>query len=223
MPQPIADSASSPSISSSDPSRETWSPPVADRTSRDDDNADGLIGVSLDSAMKAQEFLLSLSRLSATGEIRLRDAVVVVKDHDGKVRVRETLDPQPGRAAFSGAMWSGLLGLILGGPVGWITGLGVGAGVGAITARVVDFGVPDEWVNWFKEAVRPDTATVVALAGNINLSALRAEARRFPGADLVHTTFSPDMQQSLARAFESPGQDMAPMSSAPVPKADTRD
>lgn len=77
-------------------------------------------------------------------------------------------DRPPGRpnGAF-GSDVTGLLGLIVGGPVGWIAGLGIGAGVGAVTAKVVNLGVPDEWVAWFKDAVRPDTATVVVLASNI--------------------------------------------------------
>jgi uncharacterized membrane protein len=171
-----------------------------DRFSEDD--AGALIGVSFDDVMKAKEFLLALNRLSASSEINLRDAVIVVKDQDGKVQVRETIDPQPGRSALSAAMWSGLLGLVLGGPVGWLAGLGIGAGAGAITARIVDLGIPDEWVNWFKEAVRPHTATVVVLAGEINIAALHAEARRFTGAELVHTTLKPGVEEALAHAFD---------------------
>ena len=38
--------------------------------------------------------------------------------------------PSGGCAALTGAMWAGLFGLILGGPVGWIAGLVVGASAG---------------------------------------------------------------------------------------------
>lgn len=72
----------------------------------------------------------------------------MVKDEVGKTIVHETV-PTPGGSALSGAMWAGLFGLILGGPVGWITGLVVGAGAGAASAKVMDFGVPDEWIVWF--------------------------------------------------------------------------
>jgi uncharacterized membrane protein len=166
-----------------------------------EDDADALIGVSFDDVLKAREFLLALNRLSTHGELKLKDAVVVAKDTQGDVRVRETLDPQPGRAALSGAAWSGLLGLILGGPVGWLAGIGIGAGAGAIAAHFVDFGIPDEWVDWFKGAVRPQTATVVVLASDINVEALYGEAERFTGAELLHTTLKPGIRDALTHAF----------------------
>lgn len=168
----------------------------------DSDQPEALFGISFDDVLRAQEFLLALTRMSKSGQLVLRDAVVVVKDDDGKVHVRETVDPQPGSTALSGAVWTGLLGLFLGGPVGWLAGIGVGAGAGALIAKVVDVGIPDEWVDWFKEAVRPDTATVVALAADINLPALYAEVARFSGGDLVHTTLMPGASAHLAAALE---------------------
>ena len=167
----------------------------------DGDQMEALVGIAFDSPLRAQEFLLALTRLSTTGHLVLRDAVVVVKDDEGKVRVRESIDPQPGTSAMSGAVWTGLLGLLLGGPVGWLAGLGLGAGAGALIAKVVDVGIPDEWVDWFKDAVRPDTATVVALASAIDLGALYEEAARFPGARLVHATLTSAASADLAAAL----------------------
>ncbi|MFT5201430.1 MAG: putative membrane protein [Candidatus Aldehydirespiratoraceae bacterium] len=153
---------------------------------------DTLFGLSFESVNRAQQFMLAVQGLGEDGKLHLADAVMVVKDHNDHVRVSETVDLQAGRTAFSGAMWTGLLGLIVGGPVGWIAGLGIGAGVGALTAKVVDLGIPDEWVAWFKDAVQIDTATVVVLAGDINQRALASEVDRFPGARLVHTTIDAD-------------------------------
>jgi uncharacterized membrane protein len=147
-----------------------------------------LIGLSFADHFRASEFLTAMTRLSSQGGLHLRDAVVVSKDDAGDVKVRETVDPQPGRSALSGAVWTGLLGLLVGGPVGWIAGLGLGAGAGAITAKVVDLGVPDEWVDWFRQAVRAGTTTVVVLAENVDVGALEREVRRFAGAELVHST-----------------------------------
>jgi uncharacterized membrane protein len=177
--------------------------PAGQPSSTDDDQVEALFGISFDSVLRAQEFLLALARLSTTGQLALRDAVVVMKDDEGKVRVRETVDPQAGSSALSGAVWTGLLGLLLGGPVGWLAGLGLGAGAGALMAKIVDVGIPDEWVEWFKSAVRPDSATVVALAADIDLAALYQEAARFPGAELVHATLRPGASAHLAAALEA--------------------
>ena len=106
------------------------------------------------------------------------------------------------QSALSGAVWSGLLGLLVGGPVGWLAGLAIGGGVGAATAKVIDLGVPDDWVDWFRGAVREGTTTVVVLAEDVDLDALEDEVRRFAGAELVHSTLPAgaiaDLEQALA-------------------------
>ncbi len=163
---------------------------------------EALFGISFSDAFRAEEFLLALRGMAARGDLVLGDAVVVYKGDDGSVKVRETKDLQPSGTAVRGAMWTGLLGLLVAGPIGWIAGLGIGAGAGAITAKVVDIGIPDEWVNWFKEAVHPHTSTVIALASEVSLTALYKEAQRFAGAELVHTTLRPGASADLAAALD---------------------
>jgi uncharacterized membrane protein len=169
---------------------------------------EALFGISFSDAFRAEEFLLALRGLASRGEIVLGDAVVVYKGDDGTAKVRETTDLQTSGTAVRGALWTGLLGLLVAGPLGWIAGLGLGAGAGALTAKVVDIGIPDEWVEWFKEAVNPHTSTVVALATEVNLSKLYQEAQRFAGAQLVHTTLRPGASADLAAALNvRPRQD----------------
>src|SRR4051812_30992664 len=97
-----------------------------------------LVGISFDDIFRAQEFLTAATGLAAHERLVLEDAVIVVKDANGHTAVHETKDPQPGRTALSGAVWAGLYGLLLGGPVGWLAGAALGAGAGAVTAKVVD-------------------------------------------------------------------------------------
>jgi uncharacterized membrane protein len=161
-----------------------------------------LFGISFADAFRAEEFLLALRGMASRGDIVLSDVVVVYKGEDGTAKVRETTDLQPAGTAVRGALWTGLLGLFVAGPLGWLAGLGIGAGAGALTAKVVDIGIPDEWVAWFKEAVLPHTSTVVALATEVNLTALYEEAQRFAGAELVHTTLRPGASADLAAALD---------------------
>ena len=160
-----------------------------------------LVGVSFENAFRAQEFLVAASGLAAAGKLKLKDAVTVVKDDSGKTVVNETVDPTPLRSALSGAMWAGLFGLILGGPVGWIAGLAVGAGAGAVTAKVMDIGIPDEWVTWFRDAVQPGTATVALLVEDLDRDALVAEAARFTGAKLVYANLDGATIERVRDAF----------------------
>jgi uncharacterized membrane protein len=137
-----------------------------------------LVWISFEDRFRAQEFLVAVSGLAAAGKLRLKDAVTVIKDDFGKTVVHETVDPTPGRSALTGAMWAGLFGLILGGPVGWITGLVVGAAARAPPAP--------RKVHWFREAVQPRTATVALLIEDLDRNALVTEASRFTGAELVY-------------------------------------
>jgi uncharacterized membrane protein len=62
----------------------------------------------------------------------------------------------------------------------------VGAGTGAVTAKVVDLGIPDEWVVWFRESVQLGTTTLALLAEELDPQALVDELGRFHGAHLVY-------------------------------------
>jgi uncharacterized membrane protein len=183
-----------------DPSGQ-WEPPKLDSDIEHLDGDQALIGVSFGDGFRAQEFLTAMMRLASNESLRLRDAVLVTKDDTGDVKVQETVDLQTGRSALSGAMWTGLLGLVVGGPVGWVAGMGLGAGAGALTAKVVDLGIPDDWVDWFRAAVHDGTTTVVVLAEDVDLVALGDELRRFSGAELVHATLPAHAIESLRDAL----------------------
>jgi uncharacterized membrane protein len=160
-----------------------------------------LVGVAFRQRLMAQEYLIAMTRLRGDGSLRLKDAVIVEKTESGQVKVTETIDPTPGRSALSGAMWTGLLGLFVGGPVGWLAGLGIGAGAGAVTAKIVDLGIPDDWVDWFKQAVQPGTSAVIILAEQVDVRALEREAQRFPGAELIESTLPESAVADLTAAF----------------------
>lgn len=175
-----------------------------------------LVGISFTDAFRAQEFLTAATRLASNERLRLIDAVFVTKDASGKTMVRETVDLQAGRSAVSGALWAGLFGLLLGGPVGWIVGAGVGAGTGAVAAKVIDHGVSDEWVAWFRESVQDETTTLVLLTEELDRGALVSELERFVGAKLVYANVDPTWLDRMHVALGEPP-------SRPVPPAATSD
>ena len=163
---------------------------------------ENLVGISFSDVLRAQEFLTASTRLAAAKTFILHDAVLVVKDSDGRTHVRETIDPQPGRSALSAAVWTGLFGLILAGPVGWLAGLAAGAGIGAGAAKIIDLGIADDWVAWFRETVQPGTATIVLLVSEVDRSALVTEVARFSGAELVYSDFDGTTIKRLTDALE---------------------
>lgn len=167
-----------------------------------------LVGIAFADVFRAQEFMTAALGMASRGQLVLEDRVLIVKDADGSTRVIETTDPQPGRSAFSGAMWAGLVGLLVGGPVGWAAGLAAGAGAGAIAAKVIDLGISDEWVDWFRETVEPGSAIVALLVTDLFEQALVEEAQRFAGSDLVYANLADDTVDRLAEAL---GDDDGPV------------
>jgi uncharacterized membrane protein len=176
--------------------------PFTPRGGTETDIPDTIVGLSFDDPFRAQEFMTASMRLASQGTIELRDAVTIVKDGTGKTYVRETIDPQPGRSAMSGAAWAGLFGLLLGGPVGWLAGAAIGAGSGVVRAKMIDLGVPDEWVEWFRGAVREDTVTVVLLLGRFDREATVTELERFEGAHLVYANVGADLIGRIRLALD---------------------
>lgn len=160
-----------------------------------------LVGISFDDVYRAQQFMTAAQRMAHRKELVLEDAVLIVKDEAGRTAVTETIDPPTGRTAISGAMWAGLLGLVLGGPVGWIAGVAAGATAGAAAAKVIDLGISDDWVKWFREAIEAGSATVALLVSEVNEQALLTEAARFTGSQLIYTNFRDDMIDRLSEAL----------------------
>jgi uncharacterized membrane protein len=183
----------------------------------DDDSPLTLVGIEFPDAYRAQEFLTAATRLAANGHLRLRDAVFVAADNDGKTVVRETRDPSPGRTALGGAMWAGLFGLLLGGPIGWIGGLAVGAGTGAVAAKVIDVGIPDEWVAWFRQAVDPNKVILALLATHVDMPALVEESKRFAGAELKYANVDPTTLVRLEQSLRADASDPVPDTDQSVP------
>ena len=141
---------------------------------------DTLFGLSFDSLNRAQQFMLAVNGLAEDHKMRLVDAVLVVKGDD-HVRMEKTIDPQPGRSALRAAVWTGLVGLILGGPVGWIRRDRPRCRGRCCRGQGDRSRIPDDWVAWFKEAVRPRTATVVVLRGRDRSGRARSRGGALPG------------------------------------------
>jgi uncharacterized membrane protein len=160
-----------------------------------------LAAISFDDDLKAVEFMTAMTRLARDGRLKLHDAVFVVKNAEGKTYVRETKDLQPSHTAIGAGLWSGLFGLLLGGPVGMLVAGGIGAGAGAVTAKVVDIGMTDEFVAQLREMVQPGTTTVALLVDSVDSDAVLTELQRFEGGRYVTGNLPLDAIQAVRDAL----------------------
>jgi uncharacterized membrane protein len=99
----------------------------------------GIAVVTFQDTEGAGKLLDMLKDLEKQKLIELDDAVIVVKDADGEVKVKETTDLTKAKGAAKGGTLGFVVGLMMGGPIG---GVLLGAAAGALLARKVDLGIP---------------------------------------------------------------------------------
>ena len=116
-----------------------------------------LIIVTFDDMEKASELLKTVNGMEKDNLVILKDAAVVVKDDNGKVKVKETDEPSTGRGAVTGGSLGLIIGLIIGGPVG---GLLLGGAIGAWAARKVDLGIDNDKIKAIEEGMQNGTSVL---------------------------------------------------------------
>jgi len=93
-----------------------------------------LVVIGYDDQFKAEEVRLSLMKMQKDYLIDLGDAVVAVKDQEGKVKLHQAVN-MTAAGAVSGGFWGTLIGLIFLNP---LIGLAVGATTGAVSGALTD-------------------------------------------------------------------------------------
>lgn len=101
----------------------------------------GIVAVIFPTMEGAESLLKTLSGLAKDGRVEIDDAVIVVKDPAGKLKVKETADLTTGKGAAKGGTLGFVVGLLLGGPIG---GALLGAAAGALLSRKIDLGIPKD-------------------------------------------------------------------------------
>lgn len=162
-------------------------------------DVDHIIGMSFDRTTRAEEVLLALVHLQQAGEFAMSDAVVVWKDDDGKVRIRQTVDPTPGRSALTGSIWGMLVGVLFAPPV-FLAAAAAGAGGGALMAKLVDLGLDDTWVKQVGQWLDPGTSALLLLVTDQVRPTVLAELGRYEG-EVLYCTFPDAVRVELERAL----------------------
>ena len=99
-------------------------------------------------ALQARDKLLDIQKQRM---LQLADAAVVVRQENGRVKVKQLTD-LVGGGAFGGAFWGLLIGLLFAVP--WM-GLALGAAAGAGIGRLTDHGVDDGFIKEVAETIQP--------------------------------------------------------------------
>lgn len=159
-----------------------------------------LIAVAYDDELKAEEVRLALVKLQKEHLIELEDAAVVVKNKDGKVKLKQAVD-LPVAGAVSGSFWGLLIGMLFLSP---LLGAVAGAAGGAIGGALNDIGVDDNFMKELGATLQPGTSALFVLVRKVTPDKVLDEVAPY-GGKVLKTSLSKDQESELQAVLDSHG------------------
>jgi uncharacterized membrane protein len=139
-----------------------------------------LVVIGYDDLHKAEEVRLTLAKLQKEYLIDLEDAVVAVKNADGKVKLNQAIN-LTAAGALSGGFWGSLIGLIFLNP---LLGAAVGASAGAASGALADIGINDDFMKQLAEQLQPGHSALFVLVRKSTPDKVVPEIQKFGGTIL---------------------------------------
>lgn len=169
-----------------------------------------LVCIAFKDSSTADRVLNELRALETNYVLDLEDAVIVVRDRDGKVHLKQCVDVFGGATVHGvslGMLWGGLMGLLFMNPLaGLIGSLAGGAGAGAITTAaseyglLSDYGIPDNFIRALGNTILPGTSAIFLLIRNFDENKLLAGISKYEGT-ILKTSFSKEHEEKLRAAL----------------------
>ena len=144
----------------------------------------------------ASEMDEAINRLKKEQLITLDDAAIVVRNHDGKVKVKQAVD-LVGTGTVGGAFWGMLIGLLFWMP--WL-GMAVGAITGAIAGKLTDYGINDDFIHEVAETIEPGGSGLFLLISKWTEDKVLDELTMF-NPKVVRTSLSKEEEHKLKAVF----------------------
>jgi len=163
-----------------------------------------LVAVAFEDVSEADRVLYELNRLEKEHLVDLEDAVVVIRRPDGKVNLKQSLNTVGAGAAYgalSGGAWGLLVGLLFLNPLaGFAVGGIAGAGMGAISGAMSDYGVDDDFIRSVAEKLTPGSSALFVLIRKVQPEKVIAELSKFKGT-ILKSSLSPEQEARLQEAI----------------------
>ncbi len=171
-----------------------------------------LIVVSFNDKTQAAQVLNRLVGLQQEYLLDLEDAVVVVRNDEGKVQIRQSVN-LTAEGAVRGGLWGSLIGLILGGPLGMLLAGGTTAAMGAIAGSVDDYGIDDNFIKEVGHQLQPGSSALFILLRQLVEDKVLDALQGVQG-QIIKTSLSKDAEERLARILSAPN---ATVEAQPMP------
>src|SRR5262249_54725202 len=131
-----------------------------------------LVVLGFDGIHTADDVLNKVRSLQKEYLIDMEDACVVERDKSGKISIKQAVNLTAIGAAgggSTGALWGAIVGLIfLNPPAGMAIGALTGAGVGALSGSLTDYGIRDDFVKKLGETIPEGSSALFILFKKVN-------------------------------------------------------
>ena len=161
------------------------------------------IAIEYEDPHKAHEVRLALVRLQREYLIDLEDAVLAVKDPQGKVKLHQSFN-LTATGAFSGGFWGSLIGLLFLSP---LLGAVIGASAGAVSGGLSDVGINDTFMKQLAEGLKPNTSVLFVLVRKVTPDKVLADIKHY-GGTVLQTSLSHEDQAKLQAALDDAKQEI---------------
>jgi uncharacterized membrane protein len=176
-----------------------------------------LVFIAFDTEKQAEEVRDKVLEMQREYLIEVDDAVVVVRDQNGRVKLNQLMHPVAS-GALAGAFWGMLIGSLFLLPV---AGAAFGAAGGALGGALVDVGIGDQDMKrQANEALKPGTAGLFLLIRKMTTDKVLEDLKGV-GGTVVRTSFDHAKENGLREALAAnvplPAPATPEVRPAPVP------
>jgi uncharacterized membrane protein len=154
-----------------------------------------LIVVGFKDEFKADEVLIELRKLQLEYLVDLEDAAVVVRNQEGKVKIKQAQE-LVASGAISGGYWGLLIGIIFFNPILAF----FGAAVGALSGALTDIGIDDNFIRDIGSTIEPGTSAIFVLVRKSTPDRVLADLAKFEGK-VLRTSLSREDEAKLQAAL----------------------
>jgi uncharacterized membrane protein len=159
-----------------------------------------LVVLAFDTEGGATNMLGKIERLQKERLITLEDAATVVRQADGKAKIKQA-NSLVGAGAMGGAFWGMLFGLLFFMP--WL-GLAIGAVTGALTGKFSDIGIDDAFIKEVGATIQPQNSALFLLVRDATPGRVLEELQGERGVKIIKTSLTHEAEQKLREAFATP-------------------
>jgi uncharacterized membrane protein len=162
-----------------------------------------LIVVAYDTPAKAEAARNELFGMAKEYLVEIADAVIATADKDRNVKLDQMVNMWT-VGATGGAFWGLLAGLIFFNP---LLGLAVGAGAGAISGGLSDYGIDDDFMKEVSGALQPGQAALFMMM-RTEASDRVIERLSKKGGRILRTNLDSDAENHLRNHFDTKHAEM---------------